>query len=55
MTPPTIVINKGNQKAFPEYDKNDGGHNITHILEVIRRSFALNDTFLFDLLNLQWI
>ena len=30
---------------FPEYDKNDGGHNIAHILEVIRRSFALNDTF----------
>ncbi len=30
---------------FPEYDKNDGGHNIYHILEVIRRSFALNDTF----------
>ena len=24
---------------FPEYQKNDGGHNITHILEVIRRSF----------------
>ena len=31
--------------VFPEYDKNDGGHNIAHILEVIRRSFALNDTF----------
>lgn len=30
---------------FPEYSKNDGGHNIAHILEVIRRSFALNDTF----------
>ena len=30
---------------FPEYEKNDGGHNISHILEVIRRSFALNDTF----------
>ena len=30
---------------FPEYEKNDGGHNIAHILEVIRRSFALNDTF----------
>lgn len=31
--------------VFPEYEKNDGGHNIAHILEVIRRSFALNDTF----------
>lgn len=30
---------------FPEYNKNDGGHNIVHIIEVIRRSFALNDTF----------
>lgn len=34
-----------NEHIFPEYDKNDGGHNIAHILEVIRRSFALNDTF----------
>ena len=34
---------------FPEYAKNDGGHNIAHILEVIRRSFALNDTFKLDL------
>ena len=33
------------EHIFPEYDKNDGGHNISHILEVIRRSFALNDTF----------
>ena len=31
--------------VFPDYEKNDGGHNIYHILEVIRRSFALNDTF----------
>ena len=30
---------------LPSYNKNDGGHNIYHILEVIRRSFALNDTF----------
>lgn len=34
---------------FPEYSKNDGGHNITHIKEVIRRSFALNDTFKLNL------
>ena len=33
------------EHVFPEYDKNDGGHNLAHILEVIRRSFALNDTF----------
>ena len=33
------------KNIFPEYKKNDGGHNIHHILEVIRRSFALNDTF----------
>lgn len=33
------------KNIFPEYKKNDGGHNIAHILEVIRRSFALNDTF----------
>ncbi len=31
--------------VFPDYEKNDGGHNLCHILEVIRRSFALNDTF----------
>ncbi len=33
------------ENIFPQYSKNDGGHNIAHILEVIRRSFALNDTF----------
>lgn len=33
------------EHIFPEYEKNDGGHNIAHILEVIRRSFALNNTF----------
>ncbi len=27
---------------FPEYNKNDKGHGILHILEVIRRSFELN-------------
>ncbi len=31
--------------VFPQYSKNDGAHGIVHILEVIRRSFALNDTF----------
>ena len=39
------------EHIFPEYDKNDGGHNIAHILEVIRRSFALNDTFKLGLDN----
>ena len=27
---------------FPEYEKNDKGHGILHILEVIRRAFELN-------------
>ena len=29
---------------FPQYSRNDQGHGIIHIKEVIRRSFALNDT-----------
>jgi len=29
---------------FPQYSKNDQGHGILHIKEVIRRSFALKDT-----------
>lgn len=29
---------------FPQYARNDQGHGIIHIKEVIRRSFALNDT-----------
>ncbi len=36
---------------FPEYSKNDGGHNLAHIKEVIRRIFALNDTFKLHLDN----
>lgn len=31
------------ENIFPEYEKNDKGHGILHILEVIRRSFALNE------------
>lgn len=27
---------------FPQYSKNDKGHGLLHVLEVIRRSFALN-------------
>ena len=29
---------------FPQYAKNDQGHGILHILEVIRRSFVLNNS-----------
>ena len=34
---------------FPQYAKNDQGHGILHIKEVIRRSFALKDTLKLDL------
>ena len=37
------------QNIFPEYSKNDGGHNQVHIKEVIRRSFELNDAFHLEL------
>lgn len=33
---------------FPQYEKNDQGHGILHIREVIRRSFALKDTLKLD-------
>ena len=29
------------EKVFPEYDKNESGHGINHIKDVIRRSFEL--------------
>ena len=32
------------EHIFPEYDKNDKGHGILHILEVVRRSFELKKT-----------
>ncbi len=32
------------QNIFPEYEKNDKGHGIFHILEVIRRAFELNNS-----------
>lgn len=35
--------------VFPRYDANDKAHGIIHILEVIRRSFALNDTLKLNL------
>ena len=34
---------------FPQYARNDQGHGIVHIKEVIRRSFALKDTLKLDL------
>lgn len=34
---------------FPQYEKNDQGHGILHIREVIRRAFALKDTLKLDL------
>ena len=37
------------EKIFPEYSKNDQGHGILHIQEVIRRSFALKDTLKLNL------
>lgn len=33
------------ENIFPLYQKNDLGHNIVHIKEVIRRCFVLNQTF----------
>lgn len=38
------------RNIFPEYAKNDKGHGILHILEVIRRSFELKDS-----LGLDWL
>ena len=35
--------------VFPNYDKNDKGRGILHIVEVIRRSFALRETLGLDL------
>lgn len=32
------------KNIFPEYEKNDKGHGILHILEVIRRAFELNNS-----------
>ena len=36
---------------LPEYDKNDKGHGILHILEVIRRSFELKESLNLNHLN----
>lgn len=39
------------ERVFPQYDKNDKAHGIIHIKEVIRRSFALNNTLKLGLDN----
>ncbi len=33
------------ENIFTQYESNDKAHGIVHIMEVIRRAFALNDTF----------
>lgn len=38
------LVNYIEKNIFPEYSKNDKAHGILHIKEVIRRSFALNET-----------
>lgn len=40
-----------NEKIFPEYSKNDKGHGLLHILEVIRRSFELKESLKLDYLD----
>ena len=37
------------KNILPLYEKNDLGHNIVHIKEVIRRCFVLNQTFQLNL------
>ena len=49
-------VNKGltdyiEDNILPEYDKNDKGHGILHILEVIRRSFELKESLNLDYLD----
>lgn len=39
------------ENILPEYDKNDKGHGILHILEVIRRSFELKESLKLDHLD----
>ena len=44
-----LLKNYVESRIFPEYEKNDKGHGILHILEVIRRSFALRENLGLDL------
>ena len=37
------------KNIFPQYEPNDKAHGIIHIMEVIRRTFELNNTFKLDL------
>lgn len=37
------------ENIFPEYEKNDKGHGVLHVKEVIRRSFELKKSFNLDL------
>lgn len=37
------------EHVFPQYEVNDKAHGIVHIMEVIRRAFALNATFKLNL------
>lgn len=39
------LVNFIENEIYPQYEKNDQGHGILHIKEVVRRAFALNDTF----------
>lgn len=38
------LVNYIEKNVFPEYEKNDKGHGILHIKEVIRRSFELKNS-----------
>lgn len=39
------------KNIFPQYNKNDKGHGILHILEVVRRSFELKNSLKLDYLD----
>lgn len=39
------IVKYVEEKIFPEYDTNIGGHGIEHIKSVIERSFELNEVF----------
>ncbi len=47
----TELIKYIKENILPEYDKNDKGHGILHILEVIRRSFELKESLNLDYLD----
>lgn len=40
----TELITYIEKNILPEYNENDKGHGILHILEVIRRSFELKES-----------